>query len=358
MSQSRKEWVDDANMRRSRKAKIRRSRKARIRRSRKAPVDNDTLGTFVAYHCQPNWSFEFLKNKFLTAVQEDVLSLADTKLMRAPNPKSVSAVQAWLRSHGIQDIDTKGDWVNVRATVGQTDALIGSLLEHYIYHGEDRPVLHTTQYFIPDALEDAIDFIHPVSNFMRPVRSLSKIKWLNETDLTKRDPPCTSVITPKCVREAYNFYYRTPDDNSSVTMGVAGFLEQYANYQDSDHSSTVARNSPALLYTNTISLLEREAYRLLPEIQLDLRSKRQVCRIISAAALLKICAGKSQPEVQKIVERFTSLCMETTLEHLEHALKICDRIQQMSYVDNEVGVPLRKMSLKDGEVALDQAIQV
>ncbi|KGQ06746.1 Tripeptidyl-peptidase sed3 [Beauveria bassiana D1-5] len=194
--------------------------------------------------------------KFLTSVQKDVLSLADTKLMRAPTPKSVSAVQAWLRSHGIQDIDAKGDWVNVRATVGQTDALIGSLLEHYIYHGEDKPVLRTTQYFIPDALEDAIDFIHPVSNFMRPVRSLSKIKWLNETDLTKRDPPCTSVITPKCVREAYNFYYKTPDDKSSVTMGVAGFLEQYANYQDSDQFlSEHAPEIAAKKYNYTVELI-------------------------------------------------------------------------------------------------------
>ncbi|PMB71555.1 Tripeptidyl-peptidase sed3 [Beauveria bassiana] len=194
--------------------------------------------------------------KFLTSVQKDVLSLADTKLMRAPTPKSVSAVQAWLRSHGIQDIDAKGDWVNVRATVGQTDALIGSLLEHYIYHGEDKPVLRTTQYFIPDALEDAIDFIHPVSNFMRPVRSLSKIKWLNETDLTKRDPPCTSVITPKCVREAYNFYYKTPDDKSSVIMGVAGFLEQYANYQDSDQFlSEHAPEIAAKKYNYTVELI-------------------------------------------------------------------------------------------------------
>ncbi|KAM3438223.1 hypothetical protein NHJ13734_004308 [Beauveria thailandica] len=125
-----------------------------------------------------------------------------------------------------------------------------------------------------------------------------------------------------------------------------------------DWSFEFLKNNPALLDTNTILLLEREAYGLLPEIQLDLHSKHYVCRIISAAALLKICAGKSQPEVQKIVERFTSLCMETTLEHLQHAWKICDRIEQMSYVDNEVGVPLRKMSLKDGEVALDQTIQV
>ncbi|EGX96990.1 S8/S53 family peptidase [Cordyceps militaris CM01] len=195
--------------------------------------------------------------KFLTSVQADVLSLADVSLMRKPAPKSVSMVQAWLLSHGIREFDTKGDWVNVRATVGQTDALIGSLLEHYIYEGESEPVLRTTQYFIPDALEDAIDFIHPVSNFMRPARSVSQIRWLNETELARRsDPPCTAIITPKCVRDAYNFHYTTPDNTSIVTMGVAGFLEEYANYQDSDQF--LQQHAPELAakhYNYTVELV-------------------------------------------------------------------------------------------------------
>ncbi|KAJ6786611.1 hypothetical protein PWT90_08199 [Aphanocladium album] len=174
--------------------------------------------------------------KFLTTAQEGVLSLADTARMRTPAVKSVSEVQAWLASHGILDTEAKGDWVNVRATVGQTDALIGALLEYYMYEGDEKPVLRTTQYYIPDALEGVIDFIHPVSNFMKPARFISKVNWLNETELAKRDsaPPCSQLITPKCVRDMYNFHYKTPDGKSSVTMGVAGFLEEYANYQDSD----------------------------------------------------------------------------------------------------------------------------
>ncbi|OAA69725.1 S8/S53 family peptidase [Cordyceps fumosorosea ARSEF 2679] len=194
--------------------------------------------------------------KLLTSARANMLSLADTTTMRAPTAKSVSMVQGWLRSHGIQDIETKGDWVNVRATVGQTDALIGSVLEHYIYDGEDTPVLRTTQYFIPDALEDAVDFIHPVSNFMKPVRSISKIRFLDEKDLAKRDPPCTSIITPKCVRDAYNFHYKTPDDKSSVTMGITGFLEEYANYQDSDQFlSQHAPEIAAKKYNYTVELV-------------------------------------------------------------------------------------------------------
>lgn len=173
--------------------------------------------------------------KFLTGLTSKLLSLDDVTKMRAPAPKASSAVQAWLMSYGITDFEAKGDWVNVRATVGQTDALIGAQLEHYLYDGQDKPVVRTTEYYIPDALEDAVDFIHPVSNFMQPARTvMDNIKWLDEADLAKRAPPCTSIATPDCVREAYNFYYKTPDDKSSVIMGIAGFLDEYANYQDSD----------------------------------------------------------------------------------------------------------------------------
>lgn len=189
-------------------------------------------------------------HSLLAAPKALLFSLTDLTKMRAPAPEAASMVEAWLYSHGIRDVTVKDDWVNVRASVAQTDALIGSQLEHYIYEGTDKPVLRTTQYYVPDALADAIDFIHPISNFMQPVRSAgSQIKWLNETEyaqLQKRagpggsgmspgsPPPCSDVMTPDCIRELYNFYYTTPDEESSVTLGVAGFLGEYANYRDSD----------------------------------------------------------------------------------------------------------------------------
>ncbi|KAJ2965718.1 hypothetical protein NQ176_g10481 [Zarea fungicola] len=160
----------------------------------------------------------------LMTVDAGLLSQVEANNMRAPAPAAVGEVQGWLRSHGINDAEVKNDWINVKATVGQTDALIGSVLKHYIYEGESTPVLRTTQYSIPDSLKDHIDFIYPVSNFMRPVRSMSKIKWIDESDLGKRQnapPSCNLITTPECVRKAYNFNYVTPDDKSSVTLGIS-----------------------------------------------------------------------------------------------------------------------------------------
>ncbi len=288
--------------------------------------------------------------KFMTSVQLDLLSLADVTKMRTPTPKSVDMVQAWLRSHGIQDIDTKGDWVNVRTTVGQTDALIGSRLANYIYDGEDKPVLRTTEYSIPDALVDAIDFIHPVSNFMKPVRSVSKIKWLNEMDLAKRQaaPPCTLIVTPKCIREAYNFYYKTPDDKSSVTMGIAGFLEEYTNYNDSDqflrlHAPEIAAKG----YNYTVELINggenpQELSKAGEEASLDIDLALSLA--YPANLVFYSAGGRSE----KIGEDGTSdFSMNSTnepfIEMFQYFLDKPDdelpSVLTVSYSDDEVSVP-------------------
>ncbi|OAQ95724.1 hypothetical protein LLEC1_02839 [Akanthomyces lecanii] len=286
--------------------------------------------------------------KFLTSAQEDLLSLTDVTKMRTPTAKSVSKVQAWLRSHGIQDIDTKGDWVNVRATVGQTDALIGSALAHYIYDGDDASVLRTTEYSIPDALEDDIDFIHPVSNFMKPARSNSKIKWLNETDLAKRDPPCTSIITPKCVRDAYNFHYETPDGKSTVTMGVAGFLEEYANYQDSDQFlSQHAPEIAAKHYNYTVQLINggenpQELSKSGPEAALDVDYALSLA--YPANLVFYSTAGRSELIGENgTVDSSRTSTNEPFLEMFQYFLDKPDgeipTVLSISYSDDEVSVP-------------------
>ncbi|KAF1735860.1 hypothetical protein CRV24_004788 [Beauveria bassiana] len=121
------------------------------------------------------------------------------------------------------------------------------------------------------------------------------------------------------------------------------------------------RKDPTLLDTNTISNLEREAYNLLllpTQLNSD-NFKHDVLSTINAAALLKMCAAKPQPEVQKeLMKRFADWCTETIREHSKYALNICDRFKQrFDDDDNQVWAP-RKMSLEDGEVALDQTIQV
>lgn len=284
----------------------------------------------------------------LMSAQTQKLSFADISEMRAPAPKAVTMVQAWLASHGIREIETKNDWINVRATVGQTDALIRSSLDHYIYDGEDKPLLRSTQYFIPDALEDAIDFIHPISNFMRPLRSVSKIKWLNETDLAKRAPPCTSVTTPQCIRDAYNFNYVTPDDKSSIALGVAGFLEEYANYQDSDEFlSEQAPGISAKGYNYTVELInggENSQDRSKSGTVAALDVDYTLSLAYPAKLIFYSVAGRSEfiSEDGKVNSGSSSI-NEPYLELFQYFLDKPDgdipSVLSISYADDEVSVP-------------------
>jgi tripeptidyl-peptidase-1 len=43
---------------------------------------------------------------------------------------------------------------------------------------------------------------------------------------------CNATITPTCLRDLYNIKGFTPDKNRGGFIGVSGFLEQYAQYDD------------------------------------------------------------------------------------------------------------------------------
>ncbi|KAK3186957.1 hypothetical protein K4F52_004401 [Lecanicillium sp. MT-2017a] len=184
------------------------------------------------------------------------LSLGDATMLGAPRDNDVQDVMDWLASYGITNVKHKGDWINVHTTVGDAEKLLDATLEHYAFE-DQKPVLRTTEYHIPDELENAIRFVHPIANFMRPTHRPDGFTWLDQS-IFARDtaPPCSAVVTPDCIRDTYNFHYEAPDGDPKTLLGIAGFLDQYANYQDSDEF--IAKHLPEVSdagYNYTVELV-------------------------------------------------------------------------------------------------------
>ncbi|KAM3514325.1 hypothetical protein MY11210_002000 [Beauveria gryllotalpidicola] len=97
---------------------------------------------------------------------------------------------------------------------------------------------------------------------------------------------------------------------------------------DPRRSFRLLRNHPALLGTHTISHLERDVYSMLLQAQPGVHSNRHVYGIICTAALLEMCAGQPQLEMQKRVERLAHRCKKTCRAYSEHVVAMCDRIMQ------------------------------
>ncbi|WYZ44714.1 hypothetical protein EsH8_VIII_000030 [Colletotrichum jinshuiense] len=174
------------------------------------------------------------------------MSKGEVHAHRGPTQRSVDSALSWLAAHGIVDTVVAHDWIIFNATVAEAQALLAAELAYYSFDGA-APVLRAQSYAIPDEMMSAIDFVHPVANFMPPHRSR-----LQPAPISKRtrprcgqpEQPCNSGTDPSCIRALYNLNHTAPTGNSPVRFGIAGFLEQYINYQDTstfleEHASNI-----------------------------------------------------------------------------------------------------------------------
>ncbi|KJK83123.1 Tripeptidyl-peptidase [Metarhizium anisopliae BRIP 53293] len=187
---------------------------------------------------------------------DGLLGMGDTRSLRTPAQDDVDHVMEWLSSNGISEAKVDTDWIRVATTVGEANKLLDMQLRRYSYDGK-KPILRAPEYNIPDSLDTAIDFIHPIANFMTPEHEVSVAPPLAEdAGLHRRDVACSPTTTPDCINKLYGINYTTPDGKSCIRFGIAGFLEQWANYDDTRRSFEHSR--PDLIkagYNFTVELI-------------------------------------------------------------------------------------------------------
>ncbi|PHH86918.1 hypothetical protein CDD83_9577 [Cordyceps sp. RAO-2017] len=177
----------------------------------------------------------------------DGLSLDDVARLRTPEQRDVGSVHRWLAGNGITHARTDKDWVHVHTTVGQAEKLLRTRLHRYSYQGKPA-VLRTREYFIPDELAHVVRFVHPVANFMTPEHDVAASRIIDHRPaVVHRRDECSQLITPDCILDAYKMRYKGSDGRSRARLAVAGFLDQFANYADTDQF--LGRYAPALAHS-------------------------------------------------------------------------------------------------------------
>ncbi|KAJ3488113.1 hypothetical protein NLI96_g3093 [Meripilus lineatus] len=177
----------------------------------------------------------------------------------APKPETVTAVNEWLSEHGItaQPLSPTGDWIQFTATVSQVNQMLDAEFSTFTHSVTGDQTVRTLAYSIPTDLKDHVLLVHPTISFpsvfaRRPVFS-SPIKVNNPAvNLTSDAVPasCASVITPACVQALYGIP-TTAATQSSNTLGVSGFIDQFANSADLRTFLTALRPdiSPSTTFT-------------------------------------------------------------------------------------------------------------
>ena len=161
----------------------------------------------------------------------------ELKNLIKPRAESTNAVLSWLESSGVEsrDIHNDGEWINFYAPVKRAEEMMGTSFK--TYQSEVRPAIkkiRSLSYSVPKEVRSHIDMIQPTTRFgqIRAERSNVLTQEAAPFSVAAVNATCNTTITPACLADLYNYADYKIDAKANITIGVNGFLEQYARYAD------------------------------------------------------------------------------------------------------------------------------
>ncbi|EJT99523.1 subtilisin-like protein [Dacryopinax primogenitus] len=164
------------------------------------------------------------------------------KLIR-PHDESLELVDAWLVENGIPlsalSRSPAQDWITLTLPVSLAEELLDT--EYHVFHHTTSGdyLVRTLGYSLPTHLHAHIDVVQPSTTFARlqPKRSSlhgDSIVLSSEAAIPPVPASCNHTITPACLKEIYNVGNYTASSTSGNILGIAGYLEQWANMNDTN----------------------------------------------------------------------------------------------------------------------------
>ncbi|KAI8969372.1 subtilisin-like protein [Trametes punicea] len=181
------------------------------------------------------------------------LSKEDVAALVTPHPDSVDLVDSWLSEHGLDPSACQrshaGDWVTVRVSVAQAERMLGTKYNIYRHGKSEDYVVRTMNYSLPSVLHDHIAVVAPTTYFgtMKSMKATSFVQkdaptiesdadfahlLKDPTSLATVPSSCSTTITPACLRALYNTASYVPAATDKNSLGVAGYLNEFANRAD------------------------------------------------------------------------------------------------------------------------------
>ena len=172
------------------------------------------------------------------------LSRPELKAMLRPRAESTDSVLSWLGASGISSVQDDGEWINFNATISQAEDMLDTKFYWYRSNVNKAERLRTLQYSVPSNLHQHIDMIQPTTRFgqIRPQNGLvHDNEIIGPVGTASKYAPgdnginvssCSNSITPQCLKELYNVKNFTADASNGNRLGIVGYLEEYAKYDD------------------------------------------------------------------------------------------------------------------------------
>ncbi|KAF7336459.1 Tripeptidyl-peptidase sed3 [Mycena sanguinolenta] len=166
------------------------------------------------------------------------LTLEEVTEFVKPTDETLAVVSSWLSENNIdaKPVTPAGDMLEIKIPVSQADNLLSAEFSVFTHTKTGKTIIRTLQYSLPAPLTQHVEFFHPTTIFAPPLDAIPKFVPASSA---KRATPgsddlpgsCTSTMTPACLQELYGIP-TTSATQKSNRLGVAGFLDQFANQED------------------------------------------------------------------------------------------------------------------------------
>ncbi|KZT50360.1 subtilisin-like protein [Calocera cornea HHB12733] len=170
------------------------------------------------------------------------LGKEDVEELIRPHEDSLALVDAWLEEHGIPlsalSRSPAQDWVTLTLPVSLAEALLDTTYHVYRHTPSGDYLVRTLQYSLPAHLHAHVDVVQPSTTFARLAPKRSTLHGAPVALASASTPAipasCNHTITPACLKEIYNVGAYVPSATSGNKLGIAGYLEEWANMNDTN----------------------------------------------------------------------------------------------------------------------------
>ncbi|KAJ7587863.1 family S53 protease-like protein [Mycena floridula] len=184
----------------------------------------------------------------------EFLSLEELRLTRP-----LAVVVEWLTEYGIEATPSGAfnDWLSISIPVSKANSLLNADFKAFAHASSETTAIRTMEYSLPRDLLAHVELIHPTTSFAAPLNTRGPVfatPSVQERALTA-PASCATTVTPACLQALYGIP-STPATQSTNTLGVSDFIDQWAQTADLKAFLTALRKDMSSSTTFTLQTLD------------------------------------------------------------------------------------------------------
>ncbi|KAJ7681586.1 peptidase S8/S53 domain-containing protein [Mycena rosella] len=162
-----------------------------------------------------------------------------------PTAEGLAAVTEWLSENDIspKSVSNAGDLLQITIPASKADELLSTKFSTFKHVESGVESIRTLAYSVPASLKPHIQFVHPTIAFTAPLGGPPGVTAINTKRALgqekRKDPveerypaSCATVVTPACLQAFYGIPTAKATSSANNVLGVAGYVEQFANQAD------------------------------------------------------------------------------------------------------------------------------